>query len=303
MTGITHLTDRDRQLWGHQPLRAAHRLHEHPLFQRAALCRLIETYPRDHYGLIAMGGTGEDRAWREGDLGGVSGETALDAIARGKLWLNLRNVSGVDVRHGALLNEIMADLAAQLPGFDACKWQSGILISSPSAQVYYHADLPHQLLYQIAGKKRLHIYPATPPFITARQLEDIALFDVEVDIPYHDWYDGHARVLDLTPGHMLGWPLNAPHRVENVEGVNISLTISCTTPASRRGEMVHFANGLLRHRFGWTPRSTRLEGAGFYAKAVLQKLMRRTGWVKQQRARRRVIAFTLADEHLHQAAE
>ncbi len=303
MTGITQLTDRDRQLWGHQPLNAAHRLHEHPLFQRAALCRLIETYPREHYGLIAMGGTGEDRAWREGDLGGVSGEAALDAIARGKLWLNLRNVSGVDARHGALLDGVMADLKTQLPGFAAYKWQSGILISSPSAQVYYHADLPDQLLYQIAGRKRLHIYPPTPPFITARHLEDIALFDVEVDIPYRDWYDGHARVLDLTPGRMLGWPLNAPHRVENVEGVNISLTISCTTPISRRGEMVHLANGLLRHRFGWTPRSTRTEGTGFHAKAVLQKLMRRTGWVRQQRARRRVIEFTLADDAMRQAAE
>jgi hypothetical protein len=294
MRGILNpVGERERLLFGQQPLRLGHSLHTSPLFARAALARLIETYPRAHYSLIAMGAAGENKAWREGDLGGASGETVLDAIAAGRLWLNLRNTSGVDDAHGAMLDGLFRELRAAMPGFAPRSWQSGILISSPSAQVYYHADLPGQLLWQIAGRKRVFLYPNSAPFITAEQLEDIALFDVEVDIPYAPWYDEHARVLELAPGQMLSWPLNAPHRVENIEGVNISMTVSFSSTETRRREIVHLANGLLRHRFGIPPRSRRIEGAGFYAKAALQKLLRDGAWVQKQRAARRAVEFKL----------
>lgn len=294
MTGmLTAFGERERLLFGQRPLRTPHRLHESRLFTRAALARLIKAYPRAHYSLIAMGGAGQHKAWREGDLGGASGETVLDAIAAGRLWLNLRNVSGVDDAHGALLDGIFCELRAAMPGFTPRSWQSGILISSPSSQVYYHADLPGQLLWQIAGRKRVFLYPNSAPFITPEQLEDIALFDVEVDIPYAPWYDEHAQVFELAPGQMLSWPLNAPHRVENVEGVNISMTVSFSSRETRRREIAHLANGLRRHRFGHAPKSRRIEGAGFHAKAVLQKLLRDSAWVNRQRAARRAVEFKL----------
>jgi hypothetical protein len=111
MTGIlTNFSGRDALLWGHQPLKVTHDLGDQALFSRAALARLIETYPREHYGLIAMGGTGDSKLWQEGDLGGASGEAVLDAIEKGRLWLNLRNVSGVNPAHGLLLDTIFSEL-------------------------------------------------------------------------------------------------------------------------------------------------------------------------------------------------
>jgi hypothetical protein len=95
---------------------------------------------------------------------------------------------------------------------------------------------------------------------------------------------------------MLSWPLNAPHRVENLDGVNISMTVSFSSVESRRREVLHLANGLLRHRFGVTPHSTRIEGPGFAAKRVLEKLLRDSGWVREQRAMRRKVEFQL-DAH------
>lgn len=290
---LTRFTERDALLWGHQPLKLAHGLHDNMLFSRGALARLIENYPRSHYSLIAMGGTDGGRMWREGDLAGVPGETVLDAIEKGRMWLNLRDVPSVDTRYRRLLDDIFAELRQRMPGFDASKWQSGILISSPSAQVYYHADLPGQLLWQIAGRKRVFVYPSGAPFLTGRDLEDIALFDVEVDLPYAPWYDEHATVFDLAPGQMLSWPLNAPHRVENIAGLNISMTVSFSSPTIRRREILHLANGLLRHRFGMRSPGSRIEGPGFLAKAVLQKLMRDSGWVRRQRQARRTVAFRL----------
>ena len=188
----------------------------------------------------------------------------------------------------------MDEVAARVPGFEAPVRQAGILISSPQAQVYYHADLPGQGLIQIAGRKRVYLYPASPPFMTPEQLEDIALFDVEVDMPYSEWYDRHAVVFDLEPGQMLSWPLNAPHRVENLGTLNISMTISYVDESIRRAQMVHLANALLRHRFGYRPRSRAISGPAFWGKAVLQKLLRDGAWVKRQRRARRPIAFRLS---------
>ena len=88
---------------------------------------------------------------------------------------------------------------------------------------------------------------------------------------------------------------NSPyvHRVENVSDINVSMTVSYTSPAIRRGEVVSLANGLLRHRFGVTPRSRALSGAGYWGKAVLQKALRDSQWVKRERGARRGIEFRL----------
>jgi len=280
-------------LWGHHPICLRHRLHQTELFSRAQLARLVETYPREHYSLVQTGAPESRRLWREGDIGGLSGDEVLDAISRGQLWLNLRDVTAVDSRYRTVVDQLMDEVTARVPGFNAPIRQAGILISSPKAQVYYHADLPGQGLIQIAGRKRVYLYPAAPPFITPAQLEDIALFDVEVDIPYSEWYDRHAAVFDLEPGQMLSWPLNAPHRVENLGTLNVSMTISYLDEGIRRAQMMHLANGLLRHRFGYEPKSRAISGPAFWSKAVLQKLLRDSAWVKRQRRARRPIEFSL----------
>ena len=62
---------------------------------------------------------------------------------------------------------------------------------------------------------------------------------------------------------------------------------------SAASEIVHLANGMLRHRFGYTPKSRNLRGPSFFAKAVMQKLLRDGKWVKRERSARRPIDFRL----------
>jgi hypothetical protein len=290
--------DTHSQLWGHQPIRLEHAMHKRPAFSMDELAKLIETYPREHYSLIKTGAKGSSRVWREGEIGELSGHQVIEAISRGGLWLNLRNVTSVDRRFRDMIDQMFAEIAGKVPGFDAPTHQAGILISSPDAQVYYHADLPGQGLIQIAGRKRVYLYPSTPPFVRPEHLEDIALFDVEVDIPYEPWYDQHAQVIDLEPGQMLNWPLNAPHRVENLGVVNISMTVSYVSDEIRRAQILNLANGMLRHRFGYTPKSRSLRGPSFFAKQVVQKLLRNSKWVKRERAVRRPIDFRLDETDL-----
>ena len=282
--------------WGSAPLRLEHRLHRHPLYQMEALADLIDKYPREQYALVHMGAQTERRLWREGEIGSMSGHQVIEAIAKGRMWLNLRNVGQVDKRYMDLLDQIFEEVRRNVPGYDTYARTSGILISSPNAQVYYHMDLPGQSLWQIHGTKRVYLYPDKAPFLTFEELERISLFEVEVDIRYEPWYDEQATIFEISGGFMLHWPLNAPHRVENLDCLNVSMTTEYWTQAIRRRQMINMANGILRHKLGIVPKSVATSGPGFWAKAALQAGVRRAGLLGKERRERRPIEFRLDDE-------
>ena len=285
------------RLWGKAPQRLHHGWASSALFSLDALAGLIERYPAEHCSLVATSSQGSaTRRWREGELGGLNGRQVIDTIARGGLWLNLRNVHLVDPRYGALQDAAYAELRAALPGFDAGALRMGILISSPLAQVHYHADMPGQTLWQIAGRKRVYIYPPHAPYLPAAALEDIALSGVEVTLPYDPAFDHDAVLMELAPGQMLHWPLNSPHRVDNLDCLNISVTTEHWTPRIRRSQMVTLANGVLRRHLGHTPRSRALSGPGFWAKAVLQAVWRRSPWAQRLQRQARPIDFRLSTQ-------
>lgn len=296
--------------WGKAPIKLAHRLHKHELFSFDALADLIDGYPREHYALVEMGAQGSSRRlWREGDIGRLSGRQVIEAIRNGRMWLNLRNVGKLDKRYGAVLDQMFTEIRDNVGGYETYNRTSGILISSPNAQVYYHIDLPGQSLAQIHGRKRVYVYPPEPPFLTPEQVEHIALYEVEVDIPYEKQWDEQAAVFEIEGGDMLHWKLNAPHRVENLDCLNVSMTTEYWTEDVRRNQMINMANGILRHRLGLNPRSRATSGPGFWAKAALQAAVRRAGLLQKARKSRRPVEFTLDAEHpgrvvdLPQAAE
>ena len=92
---------------------------------------------------------------------------------------------------------------------------------------------------------------------------------------------------------MAHWPLFAPHRVENYDSLNVSLTVEFATSAMRRAQIVNLANGALRCRFGWTPRSRSVGGPSFWAKAAMWAALRKTPWLKKTRAANARIEFQL----------
>jgi hypothetical protein len=75
---------------------------------------------------------------------------------------------------------------------------------------------------------------------------------------------------------MMHWPLYTPHRVENLDCLNISMTTGYWTENIRRRRMVNPANGIPRSKLVVRPRSTATSGAGFWAKAALQAGVRRS---------------------------
>jgi hypothetical protein len=269
----------------------AHRLHEHPLFSRENLASLIERYPAGQYMLVHVGRQGEEREWREGDFGGLSGDEVMESIAHGRMWLNLLRVNDIDHRYGDLLNSIFDEIEGHVPGHRTFKRINGILISSPAAQVYYHFDTSGQSLWQIAGRKRVYVYPASAPFVTPEELEAVCLYHNEVNIKYEPWYDEHATVYEIGPGQMLTWPLNAPHRVENLE-FSISMTVEYAMDDIQRKVLVNGANCMLRERFGIKPKAN-ITGPGFWAKSALYGAAKLSGQLETKRRQRRPVTFHL----------
>jgi hypothetical protein len=301
---FTNFTAEHAANWGKAPLSIPHRLPDHPLFQIEALEELIESYPKEHYALVHMGAQGSPKkSWREGTIGNLSGREVIEAIERGRMWIHLYRVGQVDKRYGELLDKIFEEVRGHVPGYDTFTRLNGIIISSPGAQVYYHFDPAGQSLWQIKGQKRVYLYPPKPPFLTEESLEHVALYHDEVGIKYDPSFEDGAQCFLLEPGTMMHWPLNSPHRVENLDCLNISMTTEYWTEDIRRRQIVNTANGILRNMAGITPKSRATSGLGFWSKAAMQSVVRRTGVLEKERKARRPIQFQLDKQHLGSVVE
>ncbi|MEP7036688.1 MAG: cupin-like domain-containing protein [Actinomycetota bacterium] len=261
---------------GRETFTAHHGLVGHPLFDDDVLARLLDDMPRGNLQVFTMG---EDPAatedWRRGDAPDVSGEQLLAAVGRGRLWLNVVRVDSVDRRFADLLHELFTSLEGLVSGLKIIDGRATLLISSPGAQVYYHADAQPNLLWQVRGVKRLWVYPALDPdFVSTDDLGRIFTGETDEQLPYDPAFDASARVVELRPGEVASWPQNAPHRVSNVEGVNVSLSTEYITPETARRAHVRGANRML-NRFSIPVRSTRETGFSPTAKAYLYRLARR----------------------------
>jgi len=253
--------------FGKANLQFRHALHERPLFSDEGLAEALHRYPRDHLGVFTMG---DDpvawRSWRRGSAEGLSGDQLLDAVKTGRVWYNLRNADKHLPTYGALTEEVFADKAANA-GVRALRRDLGLLISSPGVQVFYHLDTPLVSLWQVRGQKRVWVYPPTAPFVTDEQLERIVLRESAEQFAYDPAWDAAADVFDLTPGVAVTWRQNAPHRIENAEVLNVSLSFEFMTPRAMLRANVIYGAGVLRRRTGLKPTLRDGAGPGNLAKA------------------------------------
>jgi hypothetical protein len=268
--------------FGRRPLLARHRLHEGPLFTREALLDLMDNYPRDRVQVFAMGTdvTRKDD-WEPVEVGGGSGRELWEAIARGRLWFKLLHVNVVDRRYGDLLDEMYAEMAEQCGGFVPVRKSATLLISSPAALVYYHADAQPNLLWHVHGSKRVWVYPSGDRKLIDQDLmEDIFAGFADEEAPYETRFDEKATVFEMHPGDVLSWPQNAPHRVMNQDGINVSLSTVHQTPESDRRVLIYCGNRLLRRGYRLPFRSVKESGIVAWCKRTAYRVLRRLGLVE-----------------------
>ncbi len=283
---LTDWTTEFESHFGRRSLNLGHDLHNHALFTDEALAELIERTPRNDYHVNTMDAkTHDPRTRREGEINGLSGKQTLDAIGSGLIWLNLRNPGEHVPAYAELLEQIYEELHERVSDFKTFKRRMTILISSPKVQVYYHADVPGQSLWQVRGTKRVWVYPNQPPFLPQDGIERIVLGEAhEISLPYEKWFDDHAEVVDLEAGRMVHWPINCPHRVVNHDCLNISVTTEHWTKELRNIYATNYANGILRKHLGFKNLSQSTSGASLYGKLGLAALYKFSGLERQRAA-------------------
>jgi hypothetical protein len=237
-----------------EPVGFRHDLAQSGLFQDEMLAALLERHPDEltdvNVNDIDADGRSLVHTGRRGDL---SGAALLAAVKAGRLWINLREASARHPQMRQLTERLLDDLQAAQPAFRRLSSIGNLLISGPAARVPYHADTPGVLLLHLVGRKRIWVYPNRDIYLPDEAMEKVALRETTEDLPYAPDYDAGAQIFDLEPGMGVAWPINAPHRVDNLGTFNVSLSVEYITWEARLRHGAYYCNGVLRRRFGMKP--------------------------------------------------
>lgn len=257
---------------------APHRLGETGLFTDDALADILDTHPAEDLSISTMGVDPNVFDWREGERNGVSGRELLQLVRDGQLWINCRRMLDNNPEYARVFNQLYDEIEAGKPGFKAQQRTANLLISSPTAWVPYHVDMPVNMLWHIRGSKRVWVYPHFDKrFASAHVLEKVCSGEWSEDVPYDPSFEKYALVYDAQPGQLITWPQLAPHRVRNLDGLNVSLSTEHKNPRARRRINVHTANHLARSRFGVACESIDVEGWTAHAKQAFARGYRAAG--------------------------
>lgn len=267
--------DHSKETFGKDVLLAEHNISKSNLFTDDGLAHLLDEYPRDQLDIWTFGKQreGHNPALR-GRAPRMSGKDIVDAVKHGEIWLNLRRASEeiFDLEHiaGSVFESIDAAIDQR-----TTKHDMGLLISSPNVQVHYHLDIPMVALFQLRGRKRLWLYPRNEDLAPSPYIEDIVHMKREEDLPYRTHFDEHAQVYDLLPGMGLTWPQLAPHRVQNANCVNVSLSCEYMTTSSLVNANAAYTNAFLRENMNLAPTMHNQVGPASYSKAAFAQIHKR----------------------------
>lgn len=266
----------DNQTLQDQVVRAEHRLLDTQLFTDE---KLIELFDRHNVEELLVYRMGDDHHnlddFQFGSRGRLTAVQLLDAVRGGQLWLNIINMTSNHLAFDELVNAIYDELEEKVPNFKADYRSANLLVSSPGSQVYYHADAPLNMLWHLRGEKRVWVYPNEERFAPREWVEMIFTRESDDDLPYHPNFDQYATAYELGPGSMLTWPQNTPHRVENLSGLNISLTTEHYTAEAMKKRMTYLANHYLRRWFSLPTTDIAVDGPRAFMKRIMFRIARR----------------------------
>lgn len=217
------------------------------LFSDEKLLNIFESHPSDYMQIYTMGDDHSDLDdFRLGDRGGLSSEQLLKAVKEGKLWFNLMYVDHFHPEYKIILDQLFDELEQANPDFKTFDRRATLLVSSPKAKVFYHADGPPNILWHIRGKKKISLYPLTEEFAPQLEIEKIFSRESDDDLPYSIKFDESSSDYTLQQGEMIAWPQNMPHRVENLDSFCVSLSAEYYSLKSMRKKETYLANYYLR---------------------------------------------------------
>lgn len=257
--------------------KAQHRLSSTGLFTDDALADLLDKHPRDKLDVCARADHDVfEFKFRTGDVRDVDGKTIMEAAKKGAIWMNVREAMNLHPEYKAVLDEMYGELAEHMGHRKPYEARGGLLISSPTAKVPYHFDATQVILWHIRGHKRIYVYPMTEDFLRDEDYETYMYSQTEDYLPYTKDMEKSAQCIDLHENELVTWPLNAPHRVENMSFC-VSVTTEFPTKESRLKNSAMYANAVLRRNHGRTPNWHKASMPEKIAKAAIGKMWRNMG--------------------------
>ena len=224
----------------------AHGFGAHPLLTLDAIALLGETLPAAsveyHRGDVAVGTLPDDAP----TTGLSIGET-IRRIGTSNSWAVLKNVEQLPAYRAliaALLGEL-DDVVAARTG-PMLTLQGYIFVSSPGSTTPFHFDPEHNILLQLAGRKRMTLFAAGDPRFAAQVEHERYHSGGHRGLPWDEALRTDATIAELTPGRAVLVPVMAPHFVENGDEPSISLSITWRSAWSYREAEAHAANRWLR---------------------------------------------------------
>jgi hypothetical protein len=229
-------------------------IHTRGLAADDALAAALDNYPEE---LIDINSYSYDEdgqvSLKTGTRGQADGATILAEIKAGRLWVNLREVQTSHLELWSPIQEAFQSIAREL-GIKPIKLTGQLILSSPSTKVPYHFDAAGVMLFHLRGRKRVFLYPPDEMHLKQAEMEQVIMLTTTEELTYHKSYDANAQVFDLEAGQALIWPLYSPHRVENLDEFNVSLSLDFQTWETRVTRGAHYANGVMRRLLGVHPK-------------------------------------------------
>ena len=261
--------------WGEGVAKFRHRLAETGLFDDAALIRLLDAHPRDQLDICTMElDAPADKIWVAGEASGLSGAELFAAIKRGALWVSARGALAMHAEFRSAFDAMKADLARHTRQrvLRAC---GSVIMAGPRMGAFYHSDPGETVLCHVRGTKTFRVYPADEAYLSEPALESVLLKQGLGEVPWTPQMDAGCETLVLEAGDGVSWPLHAPHRAVNGEGLNVSVSMEYATVRSTLTNGVVYANGVMRRRFGLNPRSRGVSWALKPAYWLAARMLRR----------------------------
>lgn len=255
-----------------RPFRLRHNLRGHKLFTLQALLDLARRLPPGNIEYNA-GDIPIDQDPDRTPMTGLSIEETIRRINECNSWMVIRNVEQ-DPAYAQALEDCLAEIAPATARATGRMYKKigFIFASSPGAVTPLHLDPEHNILMQIDGTKRIHIYPNDKGLVPPEHHEDYHAGTAHRNLRHKPEFDALAEVYELAPGEAVYVPVKAPHWVKNGDAPSISFSITWRSRASDNEARLRLANHAVR-KFGGRPPEPGAAPFRDAAKLVLQRIV------------------------------
>jgi len=235
--------------WRIQPF--SHRLAEHPLLQQEPLlalgARMEQTGRVRSHSNAAEAGTSFNNAPRLHP----NARSATDTLAHidtAQAWMSLLNVQ-TDPLYRSLVDEVLDGVRAHVEAVDPgmCYRGGWIFVTSPGTITPFHFDKEHNFLFQVRGRKIVHVWDHRDTVAASEASRDRFHACHERDLlVWSDALRARARSFELEPGQGAYMPSTSPHMVENGSQPSVTMSFTYYTDATRRDSLLHRTHYRLR---------------------------------------------------------